>query len=461
MPFALIATLSMLVVLGIMVLVHEAGHFITAKLCGVRVEVFSIGFGKRILGFRRGDTDYRLSLLPLGGYVKMAGEAPDGEYKTDGPLDPHEFGARPRWQRILIGLSGPTSNFLLAFLLMTGLYMMHNEVDQYMRGPAVIDFVPQSSAASQAGLAAGDRILSFGGDRNPTWQQIGIRTGLDANTTVPVTVERVVNGAPEQTTVQLPLMNAAKADQPDLEALGLEPRIQQTPLTVHEVTPDMPLAKAGVVKGDQLLTINGVSLHSTISVMAYLQQNGDKPVDLTVGRGGKTLRLVVTPVLGDDGTGRIGYRLGFRPDPPPFTVEQLSLPEAARRSVDTNVQSSGLIIEVLRKLFSRHSNVKQLSGPIGIARVTGEAITMPGWQPIIGEMAMISLNLGIFNLLPFPILDGGMILLLLIEGAMRRDLNPQFKERIYQVAFVVIVLFAVFVMFNDLSKLSLFSKVRS
>ena len=115
---------------------------------------------------------------------------------------------------------------------------------------------------------------------------------------------------------------------------------------------------------------------------------------------------------------------------------------------------------MLRKLFSRHSNVKQLSGPIGIARVTGEAITMPGWQPIIGEMALISLNLGIFNLLPFPILDGGMILLLLIEGAMRRDLNQQFKERIYQVAFVVLVLFAAFVMFNDVSKLSLFSKVR-
>jgi regulator of sigma E protease len=448
----------MLVVLGIMVLVHEAGHFITAKLCGVRVEVFSIGFGKRILGFKRGDTDYRLSLLPLGGYVKMSGENP-GEEATG---DPGEFGAHPRWQRILIGFSGPISNFILAFLLMTGLYMMHNEVDQYMQGPAVIDFVPKASAAAQAGLEAGDRIVQFGHDKNPTWQQIGIRTGIDSNQTLPVTVERMVNGVSQQVSVDLPLGSATKAasDGPDLETLGLEPRVQQAPLIVHEATPDMPLAKAGIVKGDVLLAINGVSLHSTASVMAYLQQNGDKPVDLTVGRAGKTLHFTIAPVLGDDGTGRIGYRLGFRPEPPPFTVEQLPLPEAARRSITFNEQNSGYIVEVLRKLFSRHSNVKQLSGPIGIARVTGEAITMPGWQPIIGEMALISLNLGIFNLLPFPILDGGMILLLVIEGLMRRDLNQEFKERIYQVAFVVLVLFAVFVMFNDVSKLSIFSKVR-
>jgi regulator of sigma E protease len=458
MPFALIATLSMLVVLGIMVLVHEAGHFITAKLCGVRVEVFSIGFGKRIVGFRRGDTDYRLSLLPLGGYVKMAGENP-GEEATG---DPGEFGAHPRWQRILIGLSGPVSNFMLAFVLMTGLYMMHNEVDQYMQGPAVIDFVPKASAAAQAGLEAGDRIVEFGRDKNPTWQQIGIRTGIEGSQTIPVVVERQVNGVAQQVNAELPLAGATKAgsDGPDLEALGLEPRVQQAPLTIHDVTPEYPLAKAGVERGDLLMAIDGVSLHSTASVMAYLQQNGDKPVDLSIGRAGKTLHFTLTPMLGDDGTGRIGYRLGFRPDPPPFTVEQLPLLEAARRSITFNEQNSGYIVEVLRKLFSAHSNVKQLSGPIGIARVTGEAITMPGWQPIIGEMALISLNLGIFNLLPFPILDGGMILLLAIEGLIRRDINQQFKERIYQVAFVVLVLFAAFVMFNDVSKLSIFSKMR-
>jgi regulator of sigma E protease len=422
----------------------------------VRVEVFSIGFGKRILGFKRGDTDYRLSLLPLGGYVKMSGEQPNEE--TTG--DPGEFAAHPRWQRILIGLSGPFSNFLLAFLLMTGLYMMHNEVDQYISGPAIVDFVPAQSVAARAGFLPGDRIVQMDGDRNPTWAQLGIRTGLDSNLTVPVIVSRMVNGTPTNVTLSLPLNAAGKPDGLDIEAIGLEPRIQQNALTVREATPDFPLAKAGVRAGDTLLAVNGVQLHSTPSVMAYLQQNGARPVDVTIGRGAQVMHLSVTPVQGDDGTGRMGYRLGFRADPPPFTVEQLPLAEAASRSASFNLHNCGYILEVLHRLFSRHSNVGQLSGPIGIARVTGEAITMPGWQPIIGEMALISLNLGIFNLLPIPILDGGMIFLLLIEGVIRRDLNQQFKERIYQVAFVVLVLFAVFVMFNDVSKLSIFSRLK-
>ena len=456
MSFVLVSTLSMLVVLGIMVLVHEAGHFITAKLCGVRVEVFSIGFGKRILGFKRGDTDYRLSLLPLGGYVKMSGEQPNEE--TTG--DPGEFAAHPRWQRILIGLSGPISNFVLAFLLMTGLYMMHNEVDQYISGPAVVDFVPAQSVAARAGFLPGDRIVQIDSDRNPTWQQVGIRIGLDSNLTVPVIVSRVVNGAPLETTLSLPLNAAGTPDGGEVEAIGDEPRIQQNALTVHEATPDFPLAKAGVRAGDALLAVNGVQLHSTLSVMAYLQQNGAHPVDLTIGRGGQIMHLTVMPVQGDDGTGRMGYRLGFRADPPPLPGEQLPRAAAPSRSATFNLHNCGYILEVLHRLFSRHSNVGQLSGPIGIARVTGEAITMPGWQPIIGEMALISLNLGIFNLLPFPILDGGMIFLLVIEGLIRRDLNQQFKERIYQVAFVVLVLFAVFVMFNDVSKLSIFSRLK-
>ena len=441
----------MLVVLGIMVLVHETGHFITAKLCGVRVEVFSIGFGKRLFGFRRGDTDYRISLLPLGGFVKMAGELPGEE----GSGDPAEFTARPRWQRILIGLSGPVSNFLLAFLLMTGLYMMHNEVYQYLDGPAVLDYVPQGTPAAKAGLLPGDRFLQFGTAHNPDWQQIAIRMGIDSLATVPVVVDR----AGKSVNLQLPLAGGMSKDGPDPIALGLEPRMQADPLTVRDATPGYPLAKAGVHAGDVLLSLNGQVLHSVSSVSSYLQSNGAHPVALKVKRSGQVQQLTVDPVLGDDGTGKTGYRLGFQAQPPPYTVVQQSLPAAAAHSYHYNVQSSGQILEVLRKLFSRHSNVKQLSGPIGIARATGEATLMPGWQPIISLMAMISLNLGIFNLLPFPILDGGMILLLLIESVMRHDLNQEVKERIFQAAVVVIILFFVFVTFNDVSRIAGFSKL--
>ena len=203
----------MLVVLGIMVLVHEFGHFAVAKFFGVRVEVFSVGFGTRLFGFRRGDTDYRLSLLPLGGYVKMAGENP-GEERTG---DPGEFASHPRWQRILIGLAGPVANFLLAFVLMTGYYMMHNEVEQYLYGPAVIDFVPQNSAAARAGIQPGDRIIQFDKDHNPTWERVRIRSVLDANSNVAFTVERNVDGQTKQFSNELYLLDTTKGQDFEIE----------------------------------------------------------------------------------------------------------------------------------------------------------------------------------------------------------------------------------------------------
>ncbi len=466
MPFAINAILAFIVVLGIMVLVHEFGHFITAKFFGVRVEVFSIGMGKRLFGFKRGDTDYRISLLPIGGYVKMAGETagdgvPTAKSDADDPnhgdgTDPGDFTAHPRWQRILIGLSGPFSNFVLAFILMAGLYMMHNEVPSFYSQAAVIDYVAPGSAAARAGIQAGDKIVRFDAEENPTWEQLDIRSALDANSTIPVEVERGGNIVRTSLAIQNPTNN----DSFDSKSLGLLPKVQNQALQVQAVEPGMPAAKAGLLANDTIASVDGHRFTYVGSMLAYLQQTAGRPVDLTIQRGPQTVSLTVKPMLADDGTGKDGYRLGFLPKPPPYTVEQLALPEAARRSAIFNLHNSGYIIEVLHKLFTRRSAVQNLSGPIGIARETGQAISMPGWQPIIGLMALISLNLGIFNLLPIPILDGGMILLLLVEGAMRRDLNQQFKERIYQVAFVVLILFAAFVMFNDVTKLPIFSKLK-
>ncbi len=455
MSFALVSILSFIVVLGVMVLVHEAGHFITAKLCGVRVEVFSIGMGRRLFGFKRGDTDYRISLLPLGGYVKMAGEYSGESGIADVRTgDPAEFTARPRWQRILIGCSGPITNFLLAFVLMTGLYMMHNEVDAYLNGPAIVDFVPANSPAARAGLETGDRIVQFDNVHNPDWEKISIRMGIDGTNTVPLTIQRDGREMP----LSLPLAGALGKDGPDPTVLGLNPRIQAGPLAIRDVEPGYPLARAGVKAGDKLLSINGVSPHSTASAVAYLKQNGAAPVRLALQRGSQMLDFNVTPVEGNDGSGHQSWQLGFRAAPPPFTIVQEPLFAAMVHSFHYNVTSSTQIVEVMRRLFSGHSNVKQLSGPVGIARVTGEAAMMPGWQPLINLSAQISLNLGIFNLLPFPLLDGGMILILLIESLMRHDLNPRVKERIYQVAFVMLVLFAVFVTFNDVSRIAGFGR---
>jgi regulator of sigma E protease len=452
MSFFLTSTVSMLVVLGIMVLVHEFGHFAVAKLCGVRVEVFSIGFGKRLFGFRRGDTDYRLSLLPLGGYVKMSGETP-GEASTG---DPAEFNAHPRWQRVLIGLAGPVSNFLLALLLMTGFYMMHNEVEAFRSQAANIDFVSDHSAASNSGLKSGDLITRFDNVKHPTWEQVSIRSAMNVGQTIPVDVQR--DG--QTVTTQLVVPNPAGSDDFDFDTIGFVPRMQEDPIRIRQIEAGMPAAKAGLQAGDQILSVDGMKLHSVDAMLAFLQQGNGRPIQLTALRDGKTLQITLQPIMADAGNGRKLYRIGFAPNLPPFKIQQLPLPDALKQSVHFNLRYSGLILEVLHRMVTRRFAVQDLSGPIGIAKQTGLAVEQPGWQPIIGLMSIISLNLGIFNLLPIPILDGGVIVLLLIEGIMRRDLNQEFKERIYQAAFVVLLIFAAFVMFNDISKLQVFSKLK-
>ena len=452
MSFFLTSTVSMLVVLGIMVLVHEFGHFAVAKLCGVRVEVFSVGFGKRLFGFRRGDTDYRLSLLPLGGYVKMSGEAP-GEPSTG---DPAEFNAHPRWQRILIGLAGPVCNFLLALLLMTGFYMMHNEVEAFRSQAANIDFVSDHTAAAAAGLKSGDVITRFDNVNSPTWEQVSIRSAMNVGQTIPVDVRR--DG--QIVTTQLTVPNPRGSDDFDFDTIGFVPRMQEEPIRVRQIEAGMPAAKAGLQSGDQILAVDGLALHSVDAMLAFLQQDNGRPIQLTALRDGKTFQIPLQPIMADAGNGHKLYRIGFAPNLPPFKIQQLPLPEALKQSVHFNLRYSGLILEVLHRMVTRRFAVQDLSGPIGIAKQTGLAVEQPGWQPIIGLMSIISLNLGIFNLLPIPILDGGMIALLLIEGVMRRDLNQEFRERLYQAAFVVLLIFAAFVMFNDISKLQVFTKLK-
>lgn len=444
--------IQLAIVLGIMVLVHELGHFIVAKLCRVRVEVFSIGFGTRLFGFKRGDTDYRLSLLPLGGYVKMSGELP-GEAKSD---DPGELENHPRWQRVLIALAGPIFNFLLALALMTGVYMVHNEVQAYLNGPAHVDYVSLNTPAARTGIQGGDTIVHYDTVEDPTWDQVAIRSLLNINQNIAFSY--VHDG--QRTNTKLFVESKGGAENFSLDELGLVPVMQGTPVQVDSLESDMPAAVAGLKPGDKVAAIDGHQLHSVPALLAYLQDQAGKPAVLTILRNGQTLPIDLTPKLADMGDGTKDYRLGFSYLPPPVKVERLPFGKAVVASWKFNKKGSLLIVEVLKRMFTRQVSVRSLSGPIGIGQQIHQAVDMPGWMPIIGLMAYISLNLGIFNLLPIPILDGGMILFLIIESIIRRDVNQQFKERVYQVAFVCIILFAAFVIFNDITKLSIFTKVK-
>lgn len=471
MTFFLVSLVSVLIMLGILVLVHEFGHFVVAKSFGVRVESFNIGFGTRLFGFRHGGTDYRVNLLPLGGYVKMSGELPGepaakaakaaagdteafiAEAKSD---DPADYSNHPRWQRILIAIAGPAANFILTLLLLTAIYMGHNEVPNYIGSPATIDYVVPHSAAAAAGLQPGDRILRFDGVENPTWQQIILQAVLNMNHSVAMVVEK--NG--EQRHTSLFLKSPPDPDNFSLGDAGFTPVEQTKPLKVALIEPGMPGTKAGLKVGDSIVAVDGVKLHSLPSMIMYLQQNGARPVTLQLLRDGKPLSLTVQPKEVGAPNGVPEYQIGFATEPPPSHFERLSLPQAFSHSASEFAKESTFVGDVLHRVVTNRMSVKTLSGPVGIARETGQIVSLPGWTPVLSETASISLQLGLLNLLPIPILDGGVILLLVVESIMRHDLNEGFKERVYQGAFVFLVLLMVFILFNDLSKIPSLARLK-
>jgi regulator of sigma E protease len=444
---------QLLLVLGLMVLVHEFGHFIVAKWCGVRVEAFAIGFGKRIVGFRRGETDYQINILPLGGYVKMAGEIPGEEVSND----PGELNNHPRWQRMLIALAGPVANFILAFALMIGVCMTHYEVNEYQAGPAVTDYISAGSPVAATGIQAGDTIVAFDGIENPNWDDVFNEAALNLNRSVPLAY--VHDGKRVNTTFNV-TTSATSPDQFDPFTLGFVPKMQMKPVQVSALVAGAPAEKAGLKPADEIVTIDQLPVHSVNSLLAYMQDQKGKPAMLDVLRNGQHVAIPITPALSDVGDGTKAYRLGFEFVPPPVKIERLSFAKSAKIAYNFNKKSSRLILDVLKGMFQRHISVKSLSGPIGIAQVVHQAAKL-GWMPLIQTMAGISINLGVFNLLPFPILDGGMIFLLLIESLFQRDLPMPIKERIYQVAFVCILAFAAMVIFNDITKLPFFVKFKS
>ena len=443
------------VVLGFMILIHEFGHYAAAKYFGVRVEVFSIGFGQRLLGFKRGDTDYRISALPLGGYVKMSGENPMDE-RTD---DPGEFMNHPRWQRFVIAIAGPAMNIFLAIALLTGVYMLHFEYPVYMDGPAVVGWITPSTPASRAGIQIGDRITRVEDITDPTWEEVDAKAALSPNQPLNFAIERNGKTIDEELTPEPIGVH-------QYGSIGWVPKEPSHALTAVES--GMPAEKAGMKVGDIILTANGQPIPEIEALVEMLSRTKDQPLEIVALRkseaapqgnanqpgdsGYQKVTFLLKPVLAPSGSsGEPRFRIGVASDPPTKVVK-LSFPDAFSRSIDENKKSSLLILELLRKMAERKVSMRQVDGPIGIGSAVGAAAREKGWSPLFLITAAISLNLGIMNLLPIPILDGGVILLLIIESLMQKDISLPIKEKIYQAAFVFLVLFAVMVIYNDIVK---------
>jgi regulator of sigma E protease len=430
--------LTVVPILGFMILIHEFGHYAVAKMLGVRVEQFAIGFGKRLIGFRKGETDYRINLLPLGGYVKMSGENP----MDDRTGDAGEFLSHPRWHRFLIAIAGPFMNILLAIGLLIGVYMVHYEYPAVWDKPTVIVGIKPDSPAARSGIQIGDRIAAIDGIENPGWEQVYDKVWMSPNQPLNVVIQRGGQFFEKQI-VPKPVTESE---------IGSAGWYSDDSVIVGDLESDMPAMQAGMQEDDKIVAIDGKPLPSIDAMIAGLQETKDKPVEVTVLRDGHTLTFHVQPVLAKtEDPNEKRYRLGFKPS---AEMKATSLPfgAALQKSLGENKKDSLLILELVQKMARGKISTRSIEGPIRIGQAAGEAAREKGWTPLLGLTSAISLNLGIFNLLPIPILDGGVILFLLLETLMGRDISLNIKERVYQAAFVFLVLFAVMVIYNDLRK---------
>jgi regulator of sigma E protease len=415
------------------VFVHELGHFLAARRVGVRVLTFSLGFGPKILKFTRGDTEYCVSAIPLGGYVKMAGENPDDPRSGQ----PDEFLSKTKWQRFQILIMGPLMNIVLAVVVLAIVLAQGASVAAYRDEAPVVGVVVKGSPAERAGLMVGDRILSVNGDTVDTWEQLLLQVATKANRDVTLAIAR--GGQ----TVAVSVRPEAEG-RFEVGTLGVMP---DTHPIVSSVIAGGPADKAGLKAKDEILSFNGEPMVFRSQLITAISENAGRNVELTVKRGNETLHLTATPEQRGS-RGMMDMYLSDRVRS--FTPGPI---EAVKMSVEENVESSGLIFRTLAGLFTGETSVRQLQGPVGIAQLSGESAS-EGWVPLFSLMAMLSINLGILNLMPIPVLDGGHILILMLEGIARRDFSMRVKEKMLLAGFVVLMMLMVTVIYNDLTRIS-------
>jgi regulator of sigma E protease len=416
--------------LGVIIVVHEAGHLLVAKAFGVRVMTFSVGFGKRLWGFQRGETEYRVSAVPLGGYVRLGGESPED---VD-PTDPREFLNKPRWQRILVYLAGPAANIILAILVFSVVFMVGIEVMSFPDMPALIGGVEASSSAAQAGLRRGDRILTVKGEPVESWQDVLLGVMGSPDRPVPLTIRRGQQTLAATVTPKLV---------PRYEVGDLAGMIPMVRPQVIEIVKGQPAEAAGFRPGDEIRAVDGKPVIDSQAFVDAISPRAGQQIGVQVLRDGRPLTLTVVP-RNDNGSGRIGVKIGFYQRFGPSRA----FVEGTRYSVQTVEQ----IFQILGKIFTRQLSAKgALAGPLEIAKQSGEAARL-GFKYLLQLMGFISISIAVMNLMPIPILDGGQIFILMVEGVIRRDLSLRLKEIVSQVGFVMILLLMFVVIYFDVMK---------
>lgn len=425
--------LPFLFVLGVLIFVHELGHFLVARWYGVKVLAFSLGFGPKLIKVTRGDTEYCVSAIPLGGYVKLAGET--SEDKPSG--DPAEFLSKSKWVRFQVYLAGPVMNIGLALILTTVVLTQGADVALYHTAPPVIGAVDPAGAGARAGLQAGDLVIRVNDKAVETWDDFDLAVLAKANRQLTMVVKR------DGSFVDLVVTPEASGDF-DLGELKVAPFLRPQ---IIELAPGKPAEAAGFQLGDVILALAGERRLGREEVIARIQKSAGTPLVFTVERQGRDVDITVTPesngTVGVIGAG-ITNRESRRVDPDLLTAMSMS--------VTQTVTSAREIGTTLAGLFTRETPVNNLVGPVGIAQLSGRTAQL-GWIPLLAFMSMISLNLGLLNLMPIPVLDGGHIAILAMEGLARRDFSMKVKERILMAGFALILMLMVTVIFNDVARI--------
>jgi regulator of sigma E protease len=405
-----------------------------ARRIGVRVITFSLGFGPKLLSFKRGDTEYCISAIPLGGYVKMAGETP--EDARTGSSD--EFLSKSKWQRFQVLVMGPVMNLALAVVVMTFVLLQGARLPAFEDSAVVIGGFEQNSVAEAAGLQIGDRVISVDDKEVPTWKSFFIAIATRANRPVRLTIEREGKRIERQVT-------PAAVDRYETGAIGVLP---VTHPQIAEVRGGQPGAEGGLRGGDVVMSAGGEANVKRARLIDLIRAHEGKPLALDVIRGDARVALTLVPRLIDQ-----QVIIGATITEAEFKTVEPGPVEAVKLSLKQNWEWTTLIFETLGGLFTRQTSVKQLMGPVAIADLSGTAAQQDSWIPLFQLMAMISLNLGLLNLMPIPVLDGGHIAILALEGVSRRDFSMKVKEKMLLAGFVLLLMLMVTVIYNDLMRI--------
>ncbi len=429
----LTSAVAFVVVLGIIIFVHEFGHLITAKAFGMRVFIFSFGFGKKLWGFKWGDTDCRVSLIPLGGYVKLEGEGDDVISEDTSRLgDGKDFLSRPRWQRFLVYLAGPVMNALLTIVVLSGFYMVGFAVEGSRYDRPILGAVDPGSPADKAGLQPGDEIVSIDGESLPTWEEAQYHIILRPEKSLSLRVRR--DGEERQVVLKSEAATAEKVG-----SIGVYPLVR-----VGQVLPGQPAEAAHLHTDDAILSIDGKPVRSFTDVATIVTSSGGRPMTFRMWRDGRTFDLAITPR--DSGA---GPKIGIAPK---TVVKKFGPGGAVLESLRWTWDMTRQTFDVVGRLITWQISPRTMMGPLGIAQASGDA-ARGGAGSLLFLVAVISLQVGILNLFPLAPLDGGHLAILAVEGAARRDMSPTVKGWIMNAGAAAILLLIGVVFYSDISKI--------